>query len=143
MKKIFVYLSFLILLIQCRDKNEDCHVFITIKNNSNHEITFAYSGFPSDINLCSLNDNVNNILSNQSFKYRPYVYDCIETRLNFEPNTHALFIVDTNNYTTDIVPCEDFEERNTILRTYVLTLEDLERMDYTINYPEDASIVVD
>ena len=143
MKKILISFFILITFFQCRKESDDCHFFVTIKNNSNHEITFAYSGFPSDINSCSLNDNVNNILSNQSFKYRPYVYDCIETRLNFEPNTHALFIVDTNNYTTDIVPCEDFEERNTILRTYVLTLGDLERMDYTINYPEDASIGVE
>jgi hypothetical protein len=144
MNKLYLYLLVLTMFVQCRKENEDCHFFITIKNNSSQEIIFGFPGSPSDSNLCTLHDDVSKIKLNKQINYRPYSFpDCIETRIKLEGNLRALFIVDPNNYTTEAVPCEEFKERNTILRTYILTLEDLERMDYTINYPEDASIGVD
>ena len=143
MKTIVLYSMILISLVQCKKESDDCHFFITIQNNSNQEVLFTEAGWPSDPSLCSFS-NIVRIGINNGHKYRPYPHpDCIEGRVKFEGNLRALYIVDPNNYTTEAVPCEEFEERNTILRTYVLTLEDLERMDYTINYPEDASIGVD
>ena len=144
MKRISILLSvFTLIMTACKKESDDCHFFITIRNNSENEIIFAYSGFPSDSSLCTLHDNITIIKSKENHKYRPYQHpDCIEQRIKLEGSSRFLFIVDPNNYTTDAVPCEEFEERNTILRTYALTLEDLERLDYTINYPEDASIEV-
>ena len=144
-KKIIFYLLLAAITITCKKESDDCHFFVTIKNNSNHEIIFSTPELLLDPNLCSLYDgNTSLIASKSSIKFRPYSHpDCIESVLRVENNIRPFVIADSDNYTTETIPCEEFEVRNTILRTYVLTLEDLERMDYTINYPEDASIVVD
>ena len=133
-----------------KKESEDCHFFVTIKNNSSQEIVFSTG---SDISFsgnesldCYVSDiNFKRISSRQEAKYQPYPYpDCIEKAIKVDNEVllFPLYIIDANNYTIGIFPCEEFEERNTILRTYILTLEDLERLNYTINYPEDASIGV-
>lgn len=150
-KRLFLYLSIAFLAIAgCGKESEDCHFFITINNNSSKEVFLAKFRPYLDISICGLGVNLEEGIINpfQSIKYRPYSNpDCIETRVKFEGRLEALFIVDSDNYdpNAEAFPCEEFEERtrNTILRTYVLTLEDLERLNYTINYPEDASIGVD
>lgn len=140
MKTLLLYLVLFTTFVQCRKESEDCHFFITIQNNSNEEIIFS----PLSTYCSSFKNDEILILSDQSVKYRPYPHpDCIENVLKLDSITEPLLIVDPLNYTTEAVPCEEFEARNTILRTYILTLEDLERLDYTINYPEDASIGVD
>jgi len=145
MKTLFLYLVLIITFVQCRKESEDCHFFVTIQNNSDNDVVFSTLGFLLDPDSCSLLDkNTLSLATFESIKYRPYPHpDCIERRVEAEGNLHTLLILDPNNYTTDAVPCEEFEERNTILRSYVLTLEDLEHLDYTINYPEDASIGLD
>ena len=150
MKKISLYVLILITVVQCQKESEDCHFFIIINNNSSKEVFLAKFRPYLDISICGLGVNLEEGIINpfQSIKYRPYSYpDCIETRVKFEGRLNALFIVDSDNYdpNAEAFPCEEFEERtrNTILRTYVLTLEDLERLNYTINYPEDVSIGVE
>ena len=142
MKTIALYCMILISFVQCKEETDNCHVYINIKNNSNDEIIFSRAALSLNPSECSI-QNIQRIRSNTGYKYQPYLYDCIETAINFDKILLPLYIIEPNNYTTEAVPCEEFEERNTILRTYVLTLEDLERMDYTINYPEDASIGVE
>lgn len=136
----------LISFVQCKKESDDCHFFITINNNSNQTVLFArYQGL-LDTAMCGIGSHPTEdvISSLGSIKYRPYPHpDCIESVLKLDRITEPLLIVDPNNYNPSIVPCEELEERNTILRTYILTLEDLERMNYTINYPEDASIGVE
>ena len=148
MKTLPLYLLLLITFTQCQKESENCHFFITIENNSNSEIIFGINFFSKGLINCRLDINLQKdiILPGETLKYRPYPYpDCIENAILASNKTllYPIYIIDPSNYTTEAVPCEEFEERNTILRTYVLTLEDLERMDYTINYPEDASIGVD
>ena len=140
MKKISLYVLILITCVQCQKENEDCHYDIIIKNNSNKEVIFTGANILLDKTLCSLGKG-ERISPNNSYKYNYSLWDCIELILKTE--TLPLYIIEPNNYTTEAVPCEEFEERNTILRTYILTLEDLERLNYTINYPEDVSIGVD
>ena len=149
MKKTIIYLLIILGFIQCRKESDDCHFFVTIKNNSDKEIIFFTSAEISYLNTesCKINEpNIKYITSSEETRYQPYPYpDCIERAIIIDRDTliSNLYIVDINKYTTETFPCSEFKERNKILRTYVLTLEDLERMDYTINYPEDASIVVD
>ena len=151
MKKISLYVLILITVVQCQKENQDCHFFITIKNNSNNEIIFSTGSdfkFSGTQNFgCHIDSSELKLIPpNQEGKYRPYPHpDCIENAIKIDNKTllYPLYIVNPNNYTTDEVPCEEFEERNTILRTYILTLEDLERLNYTINYPEDVSIGVE
>ena len=148
MKKISLYVLILISVVQCRKESEDCHFFITIQNYSSQEIVFGFSGFPLDASMCTINNKIEVINPNESHEYRPYPHpDCIERAINSSGSggilINDLYIIDPSNFTTDIIPCEEFEQRNTILRTYILTLEDLERLNYTINYPEDVSIGVE
>ena len=148
MKHFFLFMLIMssLAINNCTKKESaDCHFYITINNNSSNDIIFSSEEFILDTNLCSLfEENTFLITSSNNIKFRPYPHpDCIESRVELNGNTIALFIVDPNDYTTEAVPCEEFEERNTILRTYILTLEDLERLNYTINYPEDVSIGVD
>lgn len=137
MKKILFLLY--LLSYGCMQPSENCHYDIIVNNNSSSDIVFGISGFGN--NGCYLGSQ--KVLNpNTSAKYSPF-RGCIERFIGDPPEIPILFIVSSLNFTTDSFPCEEFEERNTILRTYILTLEDLERLDYTINYPEDASIGVE
>ena len=146
MKKISLYVLILITVVQCRKESEDCHFFITVKNNSDKEIIFLSSADISYLNneICNINgSNIKKIQSGKNIKYQPYHFsECIENVVKVNDNNllSYLHIIDAHNYSISNFPCEEFEERNTILRTYILTLEDLERLNYTINYPEDVSI---
>ena len=141
MKKTFLYLFALAVFIQCRKESEDCHYNITINNNSEGEINFSSGGVFLDSLVCGISDT-KKIPPNKSYRYNYSLWDCLELILK-DTYTLPLYIIDPTNYTIEAIPCEEFEERNTILRTYILTLEDLERLNYTINYPEDVSIGVD
>lgn len=135
-----------LFLIRCKkEENEDCHFYITIKNNSSENVIFS-TGSYLNVNKCFINSfDSMDIPSNKKHKYQPYSYpDCIEKRLILDGGLiWTLYIIDPANFLPGYIPCEEFEKSNTILRYFSLTLEDLERMNYTINYPEDASIGVD
>ena len=133
-------MTLLLSFIGCRKESENCHYFIKIKNNSNENVIFYQSAIILDKSMCSIVD-VKKIVSNDTYEYRYSLWDCLELSLK-GTRTKQLQIIDPKNYSKEVVPCEEFEEQNTILRTYSLTLEDLERMNYTINYPEDQSIEI-
>lgn len=149
MKRLLFCFVLLMTSVQCRKESDDCHFFVTIQNNSDNDVVFStgsdlsFSG--NENSNCFINAfDVKNISSGQETKYRPYRHpDCIERRVKSESRLISMYLINPDNFMPGSIPCEEFEERNTILRTYILTLEDLERMDYTINYPEDASIGVD
>ena len=127
----------MITLQQCRRQSDDCHYHLTIKNNSDNHVYWGRVSIGSK--SCRIEGY--QILAGKSENYQPF-HNCIESELNNE--VLEILIIDPKNIDfMTRVDCDTIQKLfdiNTILRTYVLTLEDLERMDYTINYPEDASI---
>ena len=151
MKKLSLYVLILITCVQCQKENEDCHFFITLNNNSSkNEISYKFFevNIPTkEIEFESLYDFIKNedckrnnsqeIKFEFNLKFRPFEYPTYKLNWCIED------IMKINNEITLLIILYDCKDENIILRTYILTLEDLERLNYTINYPEDVSIGVD
>lgn len=123
---------FCLLLSASNCKKEDvCHEEIIIKNQSD-TLFFASITVMNSAGLCQLNGEIVDV--GGSSKYQPF-NTCIEKSIG---NTSIeILIVDPANYNdpTEFYPCDSIDARNTILRRYELTLEDLQARDFTITYP--------
>ena len=113
----------------CRRENEDCHFYIFIENKSSDDIIVARKFFYDD--LCKLSGE--QIEANE--KYSDYAV-CWERRLMNE-GPEEFYIVDPANYNMPSIyyNCDSIAIKNTILKHYILTLEDLQAVDFEITYP--------
>jgi len=133
MKKaiILLFLALFFLAGTCRKEGEDCHRKITIINTSNQNIIQALCGHePSG--KCILSGST--ITPNDIYEFR--INECWEGRLaNGQPQ--EIYIVDPNHYNPPEVfyDCDSIEIKNTILKHYVLYLEDLKKNNFTVTYP--------
>jgi hypothetical protein len=134
--KFKVLIIIALLLSNCVDRkeNENCHKHVTIINESNKAIYFIASGrlYPDTLTLYP--DPTNNqyykieAYSNQNDIYR----DCIEYHFNVD-SIEMYFIFDAHLLET--TSWETVVNNYMILKRYDLTLEDLQRSDWTITYP--------
>lgn len=135
MKPMFISFLCLILLSAstCIKDGDDCHSSISIKNNSSIEIVAAIRIKNADGN-CRLDGK--KIEVNDSYKYYPFI-GCIENSLKGNNPTLEVYIVDPEKYNSPnaYYDCDSIEIKNTVLKHYVLTLDDLIRSDFTITYP--------
>lgn len=126
---------------KCNKEDDDCHYNIVIKNNSSQSIIFAIliSGYgqpvppPNSPIQCRLDGQ--EIKPGESYEYRPY-NTCIENSMS-SSDYEDIFIVDPNNFNDDNVwfSCDSVEYYNTLLKHYILTLDDLKENNFTIIYP--------
>lgn len=116
---------------QCKKEGKDCHYEITIRNTSNHGILAGYR-FTNPDNKCILDGLL--IPSNKDYKQSERI--CWE-RVVSNSKPYDLYIIDPSNYNLPNVfySCDSIGHKNTILKHYTLTLEDLKSMDFTITYP--------
>jgi hypothetical protein len=132
MKRLLIILAFVTFSAStCNNENQDCHYNIRIKNNSSDQIISAIP-IRNPNNKCRL-DGVT-INSQSQYDYRPFNF-CIEESLN--NNSLEIFIVDKSHFNATGIyyACDSIEIKNTILKHYVLTLEDLKSSNFTITYP--------
>ena len=133
MKQVILLILSLILLSAstCQKEDDDCHYSISIKNNSSIEIIVATRLENADGN-CRLDGKTVN--TGKTYDYRPFNF-CIEKSLD---NNSSLEIYIVNpvqfNDPNAYYDCDSIEIKNTVLKHYVLTLDDLIQSDFTIIY---------
>jgi len=132
MKTIILSIILLVLFSSstCKKEGADCHRKIIIKNNSDTAIIQAFKFYYNDKCLLSGNriepDSL--FIDNRS--------QCWEDMF-YEGKQYELFIVNPNNYNTQLVfyNCDSIIFKNTILKHYKLTLSELKQSNFTITYP--------
>jgi hypothetical protein len=138
------YILFLLLalsLTSSKCKKDECNYTIEIRNNSPQNIISAIPvlGFgkpipdTNEVPKCRLSGE--EIKMGEFYKYRPY-HNCIENRLS-DGSVEEIYIVDPNNFNNpnELYSCDSIELKNTILKHYVLSLEDLKNSNFIITYP--------
>lgn len=130
-----IILSVICLLIltanTCNNECDDCHREIIIQNNSEDSVIMASRFYHYD--LCAL----------QGLTLKPgdtYTFDnksrCWEDMLS-NGRTKEVYIVDPEKFNNPIIfyNCDSIEEKNKVLKHYILTLDDLKRSNFTVTYP--------
>lgn len=127
---IFILLSLTLLASTCKKEGKDCHYYIKFQNNLSDPVIFAIPVLNSNAQ-CKLDGN--QIKSKNHYEYRPYNW-CIENSIGND--TIEFYVIDNNNNTLNqYYSCDSIEHYNTILKHYMLTLEDLKNNSFTITYP--------
>ena len=135
MKMIFSLFIALVLLQAC--PNRIGQEFIYITNNSDKIIVFqALPNYQGETFYCS--DTGNTILipikSNSTFELYGGRYSSWDTALK----SLKVFILDGELYKEYLLqPCDTTRKYVPVLHIYQLTLEDLQRMNWTIVYPPE------
>ena len=136
MKKnvIVIYICFACFIICCSCRHETCHHRITINNNSNKSI-YYYNGsqYPDTILTFYSQFKSGDVFSIEKFSSKDALYNgCIEGILyQFKKISFTLF----DAQTIDTTPWDTVRAKYLILKRYDLSLEDLQRMNWTITYP--------
>ena len=137
MKKriLLIGFSFLLMAADC-DFDKDHHWEITIENRSKVDFYFAYKFFSTQ-RQCILDLALEPILQGDEFIFRPFNLP-IEREISTE-NPYEFFLVDVDKHNERGVfyDCDSISIKNNILKHYVLTLKDLEELDFKIVYTGD------
>ena len=134
MKKILIlsFFSLLFLASTCQKEGEDCHRRIKIINNSTDSIIIAFKGYYGSSGLCNLAGSI--LKTNDTYELTRNV--CWESILA-NGQSEEIYIVDPNNFNEPgaFYDCDSIEIKNTVLKLYVLSLEDLKKNKFTVTYP--------
>jgi len=133
MKTIILSMILLVLFSSstCKKEGSDCHRKIIIKNNSDETILPAFK--ISDLyGQCRLSGSI--IETDSS--YKDSRSECWENKL-FNGKTYELYIIDPANYNVPLMfyDCDSITFKNTVLKHYILTLNELKQSNFTITYP--------
>jgi len=135
LRMVILLLTACSILYAC--PNKDGHYYITIINQSNKTIMFQ----PRELKIGQLDTlyvclGGGYIISHDSM-YKLDIRGTWEARLNKHSYLQLLFMdrdVHLNYYTQ---PCDTIRKYVPILHRYQLTLEDLQRMEWTVVYPPE------
>lgn len=132
MKKIMIILISVILMSStCKNEGEDCHRSIILKNKSNQDIMFGLN-IQNTSYKCNLSLRI--LKPDSIYEFR--LNECYENRLA-NGRIEEIYIVNPNHYNVPLIfyNCDSIEIKNTILKHYVLTLNDLRKMNWLVTYP--------
>ena len=135
-KKILLLTTFLICLCACPNE-ENGHQHITIINNSDKTIIWQARFFKDSFidKQFACQYTYKTICSNTSVKFN---YDDRENVWETAMDKHYLQILFADYDTFkkyETLPCDTIRKHVPILYCYILTLEDLQRMNWTVVYP--------
>ncbi len=130
MKKILIVISMIIMAGTCQKAGPDCHFYILIINNSSKAVIPALK-FINTSNNCILSGST--LQTSEKYEFR--LRECWEDELA-DGRSQEIYLVDPDHYNTPTIfyDCDSIESKNTILKHYSLTLDDLKNMDFTITY---------
>jgi hypothetical protein len=127
---LFVIMSIVIMAGNCEKAGPDCHFYITIINNSNQDVIEALI-WKNTSGKCNLSGSIINSLGKYEFRLN----DCWEDELA-SGRSQEIYIVDPTHFNAATVfyDCDSLELKNTILKHYSLTLDDLKSTDFTVTF---------
>lgn len=132
MKKLIIILISLVLMSStCKNEGEDCHFKYTIINKSNKDIMYGWN-----IQNTSYKCNLSLTIIKPDSIYEVRLNECYESRLA-NGQTREFYIVDPNHHNVPLIfyNCDSIEIKNTVLKHYVLKLEDLRKLNWIVTYP--------
>jgi len=130
-----MFISFLFLTLfsasTCRKEGNDCHRDLIVLNNSNDTIICAIKTYYD--NLCKLDGT--ELIPNESYTFN-LLRVCWEEELS-NGKKQQIYIVDAVQYNDPdtYFDCDSIDIKNTVLKYYELTLDELKQGDFTITYP--------
>jgi hypothetical protein len=142
--KVLILLSFVaIICTGCPGKCEYCHQYITFVNKSDKKIGYQLS---FDRILYISQDTIfhcNNTSDSFIYKNSIFALPCPAKEDNWEEELSNSYYIQClimdgeifSKYYTS--PCDSISKYVPILHCYRLTLEDLERMNWTVVYPPE------
>ena len=133
MRKYILIILGLSLLIgaKCKKDDEECHSEVVCVNNSNDTIIWTMKALSSSY-LCKLCGDT--LFPSQNKKYEKRY--CWEDEF-FDNRKLEFYVVDPIKYDgcEEFYNCDSIEIKNKILKYYILDLEDLKGMNWTVTYP--------
>ena len=118
-----------VILMSAKCQKDDYHKIILIKNNSNSEISVSPSTtFPDTIIKCPLGHY--EIKAGES--HEEYQRNGWEPRLG-KPQYIQFYILDP--HIVDSLPCDSISKNHLIIKRYQLSVDDLNSMNWIVNYP--------
>lgn len=141
MNIILLMIISLFLNQACGDKEDNCHKTITFKNETTDTLyvmgstfypdTSIYSGIPNPI----LDPNFTKVLPSESNIRVLWGRDCIELAFKdlIPSDTLMVYVFDAQVLQT--TSWDAVKANYLVLKRYDLSLEDLQRMNWTITYP--------
>ena len=130
---IIILGAIVLLFFSCRTKKY-CHKQVEIVNNSAQNVVVGTFTIGGNEGTCGYNKHVV-ILANSSIKYSlSYAgHDCVER--SDESTLLPIYIFDQNNYSAEIVDCDSLNNKNTVLKEFNLTLENLKSNNFKLVFP--------
>jgi len=131
---IVIYICFAYFTICCSCRHENCHRRITMINNSNKSIYYYYGSQYPDTIL----PYYSQFKSGDNYKIEKFssgdvgFRSCVEGKFSIA-KTISYILFDAQ--TIDTTPWDTVRAKYLILKRYDLSLEDLQRMNWTITYP--------
>lgn len=125
----------IIFLFQC--KEEECHKELIFKNQSSQMVILALTYHKSGTNICGFDTFQIAAKSNHTL----YRRNCWEEDPFYNVSNYLhFFYFDTLNYPKDfgaydLIPCDSIYQKFRVLKEYKLTLEDLQKNNFSISYP--------
>jgi len=117
----------------CSCKHENCHKKIIIINNSNKSIYYHPNSSNSDTLILDYNPtSIDGFKIEKLSSKNDYYNSCIEGRF-YDSKTIRYIFYDAQILET--TPWDTVRAKYLILKRYDLSLEDLQRMNWTITYP--------
>ncbi|MBX3164826.1 MAG: hypothetical protein KF900_10115 [Bacteroidetes bacterium] len=133
-KHIIIGMAYFFMFSQadCK-KKENCHSKIIIQNKSNTPVICGEKRYDGS-NNCNIVGQI--LKSNDNYELVFGQFSCWENTLS-GGKTKDIYIIDTATYNNPNVfySCDSMEYKNTILKHFILTLDDLKKNNFTIAYP--------
>ena len=141
LKIIILSIVTCMLLCACPDKDENENRYISFSNKSGEKIGYQisfgkiYDIYQDTAFLCNMTSD--NFIDNDSL----FILECPIRVDNWETDLRDLYyiqflVLSGEKFSQYIsAPCDTIRKHVPVLHTYRLTLEDLERMNWTVVYP--------
>ena len=135
MKKYLILIAFFPLIIgsQCNNKDDECHKAVMFYNNDTIDVyvlsyfdTTFYQHYAMPGEKVVAKSKNNNAIS---------LRDCFEYRIPIEKPPYLGIIV-TNAKLVDDSTWDYVSNHKLFLKQYSFSLEDLQRMNWTVTYPQ-------
>lgn len=136
-KSIFIMLVFPFLMsTTCEGESSTCHKRIILKNNTDKTL---YVDWTTDtlFSYIRLYDEMNIVMPNTTDARAFSTRGCFENKFEYQSLTGVISLFVLDNEVLKTVPRNEIIKNNMYLRRYDVTLEDLQRMNWTIVYSEE------
>jgi hypothetical protein len=131
----FILIVSLMLISSTCQREDDNHFVVTLKNQSDNDV-YLCTRFTNHEGKCTL-DRGGTLEKHSVIEFRPFNFS-FERELG-KNSILELYFVNPNQYNAHGIfyDCDSISIKNDVLKHYHLTLEDLQRMNWTIVYPPE------